>query len=247
MKIRKKNIVPISILILVVFLIFHFLFVSRTSKTTSTFDKSLHPTDISDSLWAVVNKGRKLPSGYVPTGLSAPAVNLRLPPSDPEMELRPDSSAALVQLVVAAKKENLQLMLASGYRSYEAQEAVFAFEVASNGESQADKESARPGYSEHQTGLAADLEPVNRNCEIQLCFADTPEGKWLANNSYKYGFIIRYQKGHEGLTGYQYEPWHIRFVGKDLAYQLYKSNQTPEQFFNQPSYSSYSPDPLLLK
>lgn len=155
------------------------------------------------------------------------------------MHLRTEAASELAVMVADGKKAGVNLMLASGYRSYANQVATYNGFVTQNGQTAADTFSARPGHSEHQTGLAADLEPTSRKCELEVCFADTPEGKWLAANCYKYGFIIRYQKDTQGLTGYQYEPWHIRYVGKDLAEEIYKINQTLEQFFGLPSYTSY--------
>jgi D-alanyl-D-alanine carboxypeptidase len=155
------------------------------------------------------------------------------------MQLRSDSASALEQMVSSANKQSIHLMLASGYRSYVEQVSVYASEVKNNGQAGADKESARPGHSEHQTGLAADLEPASRTCEIDPCFADKPEGKWLAANAYKYGFIIRYQQTQESLTGYKYEPWHVRYIGNALANQIHQNGQTLEQFFGLAAYGDY--------
>ncbi len=109
------------------------------------------------------------------------------------------------------------------------------------GKAVADTQSARPGFSEHQTGLAADIEPASRTCEVQECFGDTPEGQWVAANAYKYGFVIRYPKDMQHVTGYIYEPWHVRYVGKKLAEQMHKEGvATLEQFFgleNAPDYN----------
>ena len=123
-------------------------------------------------------------------------------------------------------------MLASAYRSYTLQKALYKLYVQEQGKAVADTRSARPGYSEHQTGLAVDLEPLDRTCEVQSCFGQTDEGQWLAAHAHTFGFIIRYTEGHEKTTGYMYEPWHIRYVGKDLATKVHaKGNQTLEAFF----------------
>jgi len=227
---------------------------SQTSQTTTQngnstpeFNKNLYSVDESASLWVVVNKGRVLPSTYVPEGLVVPNIPLRLGASSSEMHIRSDAAAALEQMADDAKNQGINLMLASGYRSYSNQVATYAGFVKQSGQAAADTYSARPGHSEHQSGLAADLEPTSRKCEVQDCFADTPEGKWLAVNSYKYGFIIRYQKNNESLTGYQYEPWHVRYVGVDLAAQINRTGQTLEQFFGLPSYTNYPSQPYQLK
>ncbi|MBX4201318.1 M15 family metallopeptidase [Candidatus Saccharibacteria bacterium] len=211
------------------------------------FDKTQHSTDISSSLWVVVNKGRVLPSNYAPDGLVVPNVPLRYSTSSSEMHVRADTAAAMESLFKAASTQGINLKLASGYRSYSYQVSVYGGYVKSDGVTQADTYSARPGHSEHQTGLAADLEPIDRQCEVEQCFENTPEGQWLAANSYKYGFIIRYGKTTQNLTGYQYEPWHVRFVGIDLANQIQVSGQTLEQFFGLPTYPDYPAQSYQLK
>lgn len=203
------------------------------------FNKDQHSINDPTSIWAIVNKGRVLPSNYVPPTLVAPSVALRLPASNSEMQVRQETAAAIEKLFTAAASNGLNLMLASGYRSYAEQVSVYGAEVQNNGRAVADQESARPGHSEHQTGLAVDIEPLSRNCELSVCFADTPEGKWLAANANKYGFTIRYQKGKNGLTGYNYEPWHIRYVGVALAAEINRTGQTLEQFFGLAAYSDY--------
>lgn len=122
----------------------------------------------------------------------------------------------------------LNLYISSGYRSYTYQEKLYNNYVSQDGKEQADTYSARPGHSEHQTGLAFDLNTIDDS------FANTPEGQWVKDNCYKYGFIIRYPKGKEKETGYQYESWHLRYVGKDLALKLYNNGNwiTLEEHFN---------------
>jgi zinc D-Ala-D-Ala carboxypeptidase len=219
---------------------------SSIKTAPPSFNKSLYSTDEASSLWAVVNKGRSLPSTYVPANLTTPNVPLRLSASDPEMHVRADTAAAMEKMFAAAGQEGINLMLASGYRSYTEQITVYNGYARSSGVAQADTFSARPGHSEHQTGLAADIEPTSRNCEVDQCFETTPEGKWLAANCYKYGFIIRYQKDTQNLTGYEYEPWHVRYLGNDLADQIYQAGQTLEQFFDLPIYTSYPEQGLTL-
>jgi zinc D-Ala-D-Ala carboxypeptidase len=219
----------------------------QNSSVTPSFNKSQYPTDQASSLWAVVNKGRALLSNYVPADLTVPRIPLRTQGSDPEMHLRIEAAQAMETMFSAADKEAVHLRLASGYRSYSEQVSIYGSEVKANGQVAADRESARPGHSEHQTGLAADLEPFERTCEVESCFANTPSGKWLAANAYKYGFVIRYQQGNENLTGYKYEPWHIRYIGKDLAAQIHKTNQTLEQFFGLPNYTDYTSNQVQLR
>ncbi len=212
---------------------------NKASNANTGFDKKKFSVNESSSLWVVVNKGRMLPTAYVPAKLITPNIALRTYATDPEMHLRKEAAGGLEKMFSDAAKTGIKLRLASGYRSYSEQVSVYASEVKNFGQVNADKESARPGHSEHQTGLAADIEPFNRVCELNQCFENTPEGKWLAANSYKYGFIIRYTKTGESLTGYKYEPWHIRFIGNDLATEIHRTNQTLEQFFGLSAYTTY--------
>jgi D-alanyl-D-alanine carboxypeptidase len=201
-------------------------------KELPAFDKTrLSRTDPA-SLWIVVNKRHQLsPKDYVPADLVFPAVTLRVPGHE-SMQLRQEAAAALEGMFRAASAEGIQLMLSSGYRSYSYQVNLYNGYVASQGQATADTQSARPGFSEHQTGLTADVEPTSRTCELQQCFADTPEGTWVAAHAYTYGFIIRYTPGDEDITGYEPEPWHLRYVGTDLAGELHRTNTaTLEQFF----------------
>jgi D-alanyl-D-alanine carboxypeptidase len=131
--------------------------------------------------------------------------------------------------VAAAVKDGINLVMISGYRSYAAQVSTYNGYVAKDGKTAADTYSARPGHSEHQTGWAADL--GNGTCDLEICFGDTKSGKWLATHAHEYGFIIRYPLGKEAITGYQYEPWHLRFVGLELSAELFKTGQTMEEFF----------------
>jgi len=121
----------------------------------------------------------------------------------------------------------LNLYISSGYRSYYDQRYIYNGYVNRDGQAAADRYSARAGHSEHQTGLAFDLNTINAS------FANTPEGKWVADNCYKYGLILRYPKGKEEITGYMYESWHLRYVGVDLATKLYNDGNwlTLEEYF----------------
>ena len=122
---------------------------------------------------------------------------------------------AFKQMSSDAEKEGIKLRITSGYRSYSVQDDLYKKYVKSDGVQVADAYSARAGYSEHQSGLAFDLNGTNRN------FIKTKEGKWLNDNCYKYGFVLRFPEGKEEYTGYMYEGWHFRYVGLDLAKILY--------------------------
>lgn len=154
----------------------------------------------------VVNKTYGLPKDYDPGKLTDEALN------------------AYEQMRKAASEDDITLWIASGYRSYETQKNLYNDYVKEDGKEKADTYSARPGYSEHQTGLAMDLNIVDSS------FEGTPEAKWIEKNCYKYGFIIRYPKGKENITGYKYEPWHIRYLGKENAKKVYDSGLTLEEY-----------------
>jgi D-alanyl-D-alanine carboxypeptidase len=130
-------------------------------------------------------------------------------------------------------------MLVSGYRSEGSQKSLHEAYVRQSGAAAADLYSARAGYSEHQTGLAVDIGRSDHKCELDACFGTTPEGQWVAQNAYKYGFIVRYKEGAQAVTGYIAEPWHIRYVGKDLAKALFDSGQALEEFFDLPAAPDY--------
>jgi D-alanyl-D-alanine carboxypeptidase len=180
----------------------------------------------------IVNKQHPLnPLSYVPSDLVVPNVPLRVPGNE-TMQIRAVTATALEQMFTDAKAQGIDLMLSSGYRSYSYQVSLYNGYVQSQGQATADQQSARPGYSEHQTGFAVDVEPVSKNCELEQCFGTTPEGKWVAANAYKYGFIVRYTTGNQSITGYEPEPWHIRYIGVPLATELHNTGiQTLEQFF----------------
>ncbi len=135
-----------------------------------------------------------------------------------------EASGPLWQMIAAAKQDGIELWMTSGYRSWADQNYIYNGYVARDGQEEADTYSARPGHSEHQTGLAYDLNDLPSN------FGETLEGIWVAENCHKYGFIIRYPKGKEKITGYIYEPWHIRYLGIEKATEVYESGLCLEEF-----------------
>jgi D-alanyl-D-alanine carboxypeptidase len=193
---------------------------AETTAKPASFDKKRYSLTDPTSGWVIINKQHPLqPKTYVPTDLAVPPVPLRVPGNE-TMQLR------------AAPAGSLAAMLSSGYRSYAYQVSLYNGYVKSQGQASADAQSARPGFSEHQTGLAADVEPVTRTCELEVCFESTPEGKWVAANAYKFGFILRYTADKTAVTGYEYEPWHIRYVGTALSIQMHTEHiETLEEFF----------------
>lgn len=215
---------------------------ASTSQRTAIFDKNQHSTTDPSSIWVIVNKKHPLtPISYAPSDLVFPSVPLRVPGNE-SMQVRQVTAQALQQMFAEAKADGLSLKLSSGYRSYAYQAGLYNSYVKADGQSQADDESARPGYSEHQTGLAVDLEPTSRNCELEACFADTPEGKWLYANAYKYGFIRRYTTSDRPVTGYENEAWHFRYIGTALSEEMHRGGITTlEQFFGVSGGNTYSP------
>lgn len=135
--------------------------------------------------------------------------------------------AAFNEMAKAAKKDGFNLIAFSTYRSYEYQVDLYNRYVERDGQAAADRYSARPGYSEHQTGLAFDIGDANMS---DLYFEVSPVSEWLAAEAYKYGFILRYPNGKEGVTGYMYEPWHYRYVGVDLAKKIFEQKTTLEEY-----------------
>lgn len=201
------------------------------SNTPEPFNKSQYPLDQPGSIWMIVNKQRALPADYVPEDLDVAEVTLRLNASNEQMRISKKALPAVEELFEAAKQAGHKLTFASGYRSYEYQKQLYTGYVAKDGQAAADRYSARPGTSEHQTGLALDVCETGSNCDLDTAFGATESGKWVAANAHNYGFIVRYAEGKEDITGYQYEPWHLRFVGKELANELHKTGQTMEEFF----------------
>ena len=187
--------------------------------------------DYSDtsSLWALVSKTHAISIDYVPANLKTPNVATRTDKSDGERSVRSDIETPLTNMFAAANDAGNQLMIGSGYRSAALQQTYLNSAAASVGLAAANQSIALPGQSEHQTGLAVDISTVSRNCYLDTCFGDTSDGQWLVHNSYKYGFILRYPSDKVSITGYQYEPWHFRYVGIDLATALHDSGLTLDE------------------
>ena len=154
-------------------------------------------------------------------------------PSDYDPGIDATAYAALTDMFAGAAAEGISLWVASGYRSYETQNWLYNNYVSVDGKEAADTYSARPGHSEHQTGLAFDLNYVADY------FANTPEGIWLANNCWRWGFIIRYPAGKEGITGYKYEPWHVRYLGTDVSKAVFDSGLCLEEYLGITSVYAY--------
>lgn len=137
------------------------------------------------------------------------------------------------EMVEAAADAGYEIGIRTAYRSYEQQYNIFWNYVAKDGEEAANKYSARPGQSEHQTGLCADVTSPSVEYTLTTDYGETPEGIWLSENAHYYGFIIRYPLGKENITGYQYEPWHVRYVGEKAATEMVERNMTLEEYLEE--------------
>ena len=184
-----------------------------------------------DSIKVLVNKQIFLPDGYEPKDLVIPNVAFSFSGNHEKKLLREEAARALEALFEASIQEGLRLVAVSGYRSYERQYTIFTSNVRKNGLENTLNVSAMPGSSEHQTGLSMDVSTRAVSYLLRESFGQTPEGIWLAENAHKYGYIIRYPLGKERVTGYSYEPWHIRYVGKELATHLYENGLTLEEYY----------------
>ena len=172
------------------------------------------------SLTVCVNRKSTLSSDYKPTDLVLPDV--RAVNSSNRLYMRKEAASALEELFKAAEDENYYLYAVSGYRSYSYQKSIY---------NPYSGYSAPAGASEHQLGLAMDITLAKYNGTLSVDFGNTKEGNWVKENAHKYGFIIRYLQGKEDITGYNYEPWHLRYLGVDLATELYEKNITLEEYY----------------
>lgn len=193
-------------------------------------DSSIRVIANPEDVAVLVNKTNKLPENYNPKDLVEPNVPFIFKEKSEKRMLRKEAASALEDLFDAAKKDGLPLAGVSGYRSHATQKTLYNNYVKRDGEAAANKYSAKPGHSEHETGLAIDVTGSSGKCPAQDCFGDTKEAKWLAEHAQEYGFIIRYPKGKESITGYQYEPWHLRYVGKNAAKEIAKQGITLEEY-----------------
>jgi D-alanyl-D-alanine carboxypeptidase len=184
------------------------------------------------SATALVNPFNKLPEDYEPDDLVYPDVKFIFSEKVEKRMLRKEAAEALEKLFAGAEEDDIYLAGVSAYRSHATQTKLFDRYVKRDGYEKARTYSALPGTSEHETGLAIDLSGSDGSCAAADCFGDTKEAAWLAKHASEYGFIIRYPKGKDEITGYQYEPWHMRYVGVELAGELASSGLTLEEYYN---------------
>ncbi|WP_195837938.1 D-alanyl-D-alanine carboxypeptidase family protein [Tissierella pigra] len=183
-----------------------------------------------NDILVLANKQRNLPSDYKPEDLVIPNVRFPFEENLEKKYLRREAAEALEELFDAADNEGISLFAISGYRSYNTQKMLFENKSNKVGTEKANLLVAYPGQSEHQTGLAIDVSSQNVGFALEESFGQVKEGQWLEENAHNFGFIIRYQKETTDITGYSYEPWHIRYVGKETAKEIFEKNITLEEY-----------------
>lgn len=176
----------------------------------------------------LVNKEYALPSDYVPSDLSYPDVAYAQGVAESKKQMREDAARALEKMFAAALEDEIELLAISGYRSYWTQRNIYEKRLQEMGEDHVSKYNARPGHSEHQTGLAMDVGCPGYT-DLTERFAETDAYRWLQQHAHEYGFIIRYSKYAEEETGYAFEPWHVRYVGEE-APAIHESGLTLEAY-----------------
>lgn len=182
-----------------------------------------------DEILTLVKKGFYLSEDYEPEDLVEPEAKY-VAPDCSNNKLRKDAYEAMVKMIKAAEKEDLHLLLNSGYRSYDEQTRIYQETEQKYGGAYAAEYVASPGASEHQTGLGLDMTSQSVVDKQRLVFSDTAEYKWVIANCQKYGFVIRFEEGTDGITGISHEPWHLRYVGEDVARDMIQNNWTFEEY-----------------
>jgi D-alanyl-D-alanine carboxypeptidase len=249
-KLRKRlKLIPCLVLVLLVSTFVLILVNNKTeAPSTKLNDEKTQNPDLKDkaevkneetvldiktaaSQYVLVNKAHPLnPIDYKPSDLVSSVVATSSSDTADERSIREIIKTDVVKMFDDAKVANLDLIMNSGFRSSKLQSFYYNNYVKNSGEAAANKFSAKPGYSEHQTGLAFDVSYANRKCYLEICFAETEAGKWLAEHAHEYGFILRYPNGKDSVTGYQFEPWHFRYVGKEVARIIYEKQTTYEEY-----------------
>lgn len=192
------------------------------SKADLGFYSESYDSNLDDGNLVLVNKFYHLKEDYFPNDLVVLKGQYNHGANN---KLREEAALAFMKMVDGAKLENIDIYNASAFRSYDYQVNLYNKYIKRDGKKAADIYSARPGYSEHQSGLCLDINNIDDS------FDGTDEANWLKNNAYKYGFILRFPKGKEDITGYKYEPWHYRYVGKEAAKIIYEDDITLEEYY----------------
>lgn len=188
------------------------------------FYKNIKKIKNPNNILVLVNKNNQLSYDYIPNNLE----KISLEYATEDKYLQKEAKMAFEALSKDAKKMGYYIIATSTYRSYEYQDKLYNYYIDTKGLKYADLCSARPGHSEHQTGLAVDVMGSNKDYDL---FAESIEFNWMKNNAHKYGFILRYPKGKEKITGFKYEPWHYRYIGTSVAKYIYEHNITLEEYY----------------
>jgi D-alanyl-D-alanine carboxypeptidase len=210
--------------------------IAMTEKSLKNPINQLQNNDIHiiaepDSIPVLVNKQNKLPDTYSPKDLIYANIPFIVAGKTERTKMRSEAADAIKKLFEGAKKQGIYLLGVSAYRSHFVQTVLFNDYAKKDGYQNARTYSALPGTSEHETGLAIDIAGANGECAAQDCFEGTQEANWLQGHAADYGFIIRYPKGKDSITGYKYEPWHLRYVGKRLAKKIMSQGLTLEEYY----------------
>ncbi|MGH4124436.1 MAG: M15 family metallopeptidase [Clostridium sp.] len=200
--------------------------IERSTYVETVKDMSNENSNVDDGNLILVNRRNELDKDYVPKHLKVPNIRFYSTVSNEEMQMEEVAGDALKKLFEKSEQEGIILYGLSGYRSYATQKDLYENSIKTNGKGYTDNYVAMAGKSEHQSGLAMDI----TNSKKSTGFEYTKEGIWLKDNAYKFGFIIRYGKGKEEVTGYNYEPWHVRYVGTENSKKIYLKDITLEEF-----------------
>ena len=204
----------------------------HSSQPTEPVDTSVPlPAELTDinSVTFLVDPSHSVPADYVPSDLESPYVSS----TGEVIQVRSAVASDLKEMINDANDDDAPLILTSGYVSFDTQEDYYSDRVAMVGEAEALKTTPKPGFSEHQTGLAVDFSDKDDGTATTTAFAESAAGKWLKEHAWEYGFIQRYPEGKEEITSYSYMPWHYRYVGRDTAKAMHDAdpNMTFEEYF----------------
>ncbi|MEG2935391.1 MAG: M15 family metallopeptidase [Clostridium sp.] len=219
-KIKRKRIRRVRFIITALVIFTAGVYMFRNSNDTIIGENRIEGSNI-----MLVNKTYMLEDKFVPKDMVRVDIDFLPDATEEEHYMTKEAARALKKLVNGAAKDGVILTGLSGYRSYETQRTLYNYNIEVNGQNYADRYVAPPGGSEHQLGEAMDLATqwgwITEGC---------PEAQWIAANAHQYGFIVRYESGKEDITGYNYEPWHVRYVGIQTAQKIYEESLTLEEY-----------------
>lgn len=201
-------------------------------KINQVVEEEVVKVDRDDPFLLFVNKENSLPDDFITENLASIDGSLS---SNQGISVNEVVLEKYLEMRADALEEDVHIVICSAYRSYNTQSIIYNQFLSTRGEEWTNAHSAYPGTSEHQTGLAMDITSAEMGYGLDKSFEDTKEGVWLRENCAKYGFIIRYPEGKEDITGYTYEPWHIRYIGEEYAKIIMDEGITLEEFFNEVS------------